>query len=138
MDQNETSLLGRLSGRQRQCLALVAKGCSSKQIARQLGLSPSTVDNHINAAVQLLNVDDRRKAAQLVAVVLDSDHISAPPIVAHDARTSLLKFPPLGGIANRLSARMRFWHIFQIALVSVLGMSAIVVVISGFVALFAN
>ncbi len=136
MDQNDTTLSARLSERQRQCLSLVAEGCSSKQIARQLGLSPSTVDNHINVAVRLLRVENRQKAAQLMAEVSESKSGSHTIDPQPTGRAKILRFIPIGGQPNMLPLRMRIWLIFQIALVSVMGMSAIVVVISGFVSLF--
>ena len=39
-----------LTGRQKECMLLLQDGLSSKQIARELGISPRTVDQHISAA----------------------------------------------------------------------------------------
>lgn len=38
---------------------LAAKGLTSKEIARQLGIAPSTVDTHLNAAMLNLNIGRR-------------------------------------------------------------------------------
>lgn len=56
-----------LTRRQEQCVALVAKGMSSKEIARELGISPSTVDNHIAAVMHQLNLPSRTAIARLAA-----------------------------------------------------------------------
>ncbi len=58
----------RLTTRQKDCLRLVAKGYTSKEIGRQLGISYSTVDNHLLAAAQLLEVPGRAEAARKLAV----------------------------------------------------------------------
>lgn len=49
----------RLTMRQIECARLVAEGLTSKEIARQLRLSPSTVDNHISAAMATLEIAKR-------------------------------------------------------------------------------
>lgn len=49
----------RLTTRQFECARLAAKGRTSKEIARELGISPSTVDNHIVAAMAAVNLDRR-------------------------------------------------------------------------------
>ena len=56
----------KLTERQKDCLRLVAQGYTSKEIGRALDLSPSTVDNHILAAVQLLGAPSRGEAARLL------------------------------------------------------------------------
>jgi DNA-binding CsgD family transcriptional regulator len=57
----------RLTKRQKDCLRLVAQGYTSKEIGRALDLSPSTVDNHILAAVQSMSATSRGKAARSLA-----------------------------------------------------------------------
>lgn len=58
-DQNRGT---QLSPREKQCLAHVARGMSSKEIARSLGLSPRTVDLHIARATKRLGAANRIEA----------------------------------------------------------------------------
>ncbi|MBN9479142.1 MAG: LuxR family transcriptional regulator [Bordetella sp.] len=62
-----TSLVERLTERERQCLRLVHAHFNSKQIARQLGIKPGTVDRHCENAVRKLQVDSRVAAALVLA-----------------------------------------------------------------------
>jgi len=52
-----------LSRREIQILQLIAEGNINKQIARELGLSPATVRNHVSRLMQKLDVNDRTAAA---------------------------------------------------------------------------
>lgn len=54
---------GRLSARQRECLAWVRQGKSSSMIAEMLGLSVQTVDEHLAGACRKLGVRTRVQAA---------------------------------------------------------------------------
>ncbi|WP_407672706.1 response regulator transcription factor [Novosphingobium organovorum] len=74
-----------LSKRQRQCLALVERGMSSKEIARHLQIAPSTVDNHIKLALARLNCYTRQQAASLL----------------HEERRSASRTQPLPSLARR-------------------------------------
>lgn len=49
----------RLTPRERDVLALVAQGLTSKQAARRLGLSTRTVDNHLQAAMRRARLPSR-------------------------------------------------------------------------------
>jgi DNA-binding CsgD family transcriptional regulator len=54
-----------LSHREIQILELIAEGNINKQIARELGLSPATVRNHVSRLMQKLDVNDRTAAVVL-------------------------------------------------------------------------
>ena len=115
----------RLSERQKQCLELVAKGHTSKEIGRLLGLSPSTVDNHLNIALERLGVDNRIAAARMFiqgnecirddfissnttgnfsgAVARNSEKNVERHTEQRQLTASLFAIPPLGGSNNNLS-----------------------------------
>ena len=54
----------RLTPKERECLSLVLENRSSKEIARQLGISHTSVDTHIRRARAKLQLRDRYAAAQ--------------------------------------------------------------------------
>ncbi|MCW7540123.1 response regulator transcription factor [Aquabacterium sp. A7-Y] len=55
----------RLTKRQVEILKLVARGHASKEVARQLKLTPGTVDNHVSAIVDALCAKGRTHAVAL-------------------------------------------------------------------------
>jgi len=61
--------LEELTGREREAVALVARGLSNDQIAGHMVISPMTVNSHINRAMTKLHVRDR---AQLVVLAYES------------------------------------------------------------------
>ena len=56
----------RLTAVQRSCLRLVSREMKSKDIARELGISPNTVDQRIRVAMQVLGASTRLEAARLL------------------------------------------------------------------------
>jgi DNA-binding CsgD family transcriptional regulator len=60
-----TCAAGPLSDRERQCLALVAEGLSSKHIGKRLHLSPRTVELHVARAMKRLDAVNRSHAVAL-------------------------------------------------------------------------
>jgi len=55
-----------LTQRERDCLRLVDQHLSSKQIARELGMSKTSVDTYCDRARRKLGVDDRFQAARIL------------------------------------------------------------------------
>ncbi|PZG37397.1 DNA-binding response regulator [Spongiactinospora gelatinilytica] len=55
-------LLGALTDREREVLTLIGSGRSNTEIAGDLGLSPSTVKNHVTSLFAKLGVRDRAQA----------------------------------------------------------------------------
>jgi DNA-binding CsgD family transcriptional regulator len=64
---------GRMSPRELEVTALLARGLSGEQIAERLYLSPETVRTHIRNAMERMEAHTR---AQLVALALEGDLIS--------------------------------------------------------------
>lgn len=56
----------RLTARERETLRLASTHMSSKEIARQLGISHRTVDKHLEGAMHKLGVGSRRDATRLL------------------------------------------------------------------------
>ncbi|AKJ30130.1 response regulator transcription factor [Caldimonas brevitalea] len=54
-----------LTRRQIEILNLLWRGCSTKEVARRLALSPGTVDNHVSALIRALRANDRTHAVAL-------------------------------------------------------------------------
>ncbi len=60
--ESETSLLGALTNREREVLALLAQGHSTNDIAESLSISIATVRNHIQSILHKLRVHSRVEA----------------------------------------------------------------------------
>lgn len=129
-----------LSERQRQCLELVGRGLSSKEIARELGVSPSTVDNHIQYALTKLGLATRKDAVRLM-VQMTSAHVEAAdvylggnpqlPSAGQARRRRWLDLPPIGGVPNEGSASTRVTQLISIALLTVMLLIAAIISIAG-------
>lgn len=91
-DYNPDSPVARLTEGQIECLLLVDRHYSSKEIASKLGISPHTVDQRIRGALEKLGVERRGDAARMVADELSADHpiyqrlIHQSPYIDPDAR----------------------------------------------------
>jgi DNA-binding CsgD family transcriptional regulator len=79
--------ISKLTVRQRDCLRLVLEHKQSKEIGRELGISPMTVDNHFRSAIQTLGVSNRLEAALMLAAFEGRDASQRltsqpPPVVS--------------------------------------------------------
>lgn len=83
--------VARLTRGQLDCLQLVNKHLSSKEIAAELGISSHTVDQRIRQALGILGVERRNQAARIVAeyaepyqrLIHQSPYIPAEPATDH-------------------------------------------------------
>lgn len=153
MPLEAATLAARLSERQRECLILVKDGLTSKEIGRLLSLSPSTVDNHLNAAAERLGCSSRIVAARILETAQQFAEGSDlhpqreynkaklqqpddPPVGSKVARSYLL--PPLGGATNDEPLTRRILHISLIAIGATMVFAAITITIAGIVELFSR
>jgi two-component system response regulator DevR len=58
-----------LSGREREVLALLGEGLTTRRVAVRLGIAPPTVRRHVSSALRKLGVADRRAAVALLGGV---------------------------------------------------------------------
>lgn len=146
MDQHSVE---KLTDRQKDCLRLVAQGFTSKEIGRLLDLSPSTVDNHVTAAVQQLGAPNRGAAARALAETEVGQKLPRQPqSFAHSDQNAILTteagdagwsqsarqifvLPPVGGKRNDLDGTSRTLRILQVAVLATASVIALTILVSG-------
>ena len=81
--------VARLSSGQLDCLLLVDRHLSSKEIAAELHISPHTVDQRIRQALSILGVERRTQAARVVAQYQEPYQrlIHQPPYIHGEAQS---------------------------------------------------
>lgn len=149
IDPNIRDGISALTERQRQCILLVSKGFTSKEIARSLNISPSTVDNHIRAVIVQIGAVNRVDAARIVEewdrinrlpelrIGSDDALVEADKKNVHSKRSrkSWLKLPPIGGKSNKANISDKFKQIIQISVLGLMLFSALVATIAGLISL---
>jgi DNA-binding CsgD family transcriptional regulator len=93
--------ISKLTARQRDCLRLVLEHKQSKEIGRELGISPMTVDNHFRSAIQTLGVSNRLEAARMLEAyerLGPSQRLTSqlPPVVS-PPETPIMRSPAIAG-----------------------------------------
>jgi DNA-binding CsgD family transcriptional regulator len=92
-----------LTPKERECLRLVLENRSSKQIARQLGISQTSVDTHVRRARDKLGIRDRYAAARLLeawerGAVAAASPAAGPELMPVAVDPSGLRMPPLSSL----------------------------------------
>lgn len=71
--------LSRLNERQKACLRLYYQGLEAKEIARELAISPNTVNQHLRDARRILGVARSVQAARLLAEAEGHNRVGNDP-----------------------------------------------------------
>ncbi len=129
-------------------MELVKQGLTSKEIARALGISHRTVDQHIAAAIENLGVTNRLAAVTRLHEMEQEERAKSPPppfMLSYKDRPAVHLFepapveevkapvpeaeqsaegipilPPIGGSANTYPSRVRLTLIARIAVLSIM------------------
>lgn len=91
--------VARLTPGQRTCLRLVNQRLTSKDIARELAISPHTVDQRLRQAIEILGVSSRVEAARVFAAQESDAYqslIYQAPYIADDAGPAPIPMPDTG------------------------------------------
>ena len=145
-----------LSEGQKSCLRLVAKGMSSKEIAREMGLTPQTVDTYVKTSLARLGASNRREAARALVAweAREFESLSeaefVPSRVAEagtpyepqsgDRRQGpgwakkageWISLPPLGGGYSDLSWTRKTYQALQVAVIAAATFAALALIIAG-------
>ena len=142
----------RLTDSQKACLRRVGRGMTSKEIARDLALTPSTVDTYVTHAIARLGAANRRDAARRLAHFEGSEHLrSEPKAVAsglsaailspsqgssHGTPKGFLGLPPIGGETNELDWAERQYAIFKVGAFGIIVLVGLTLVIAGLLWVF--
>lgn len=134
-----------LSEQQKNCLRLVASGMSSKEIAKETGLTPQTVDTYLKAAIARTGASNRREAARLLAAWELSQQSGSPSRTVAEAgiraenvnRTGsggwrqALRLPPVGGGFNDLTWVQKSFQSLLVAIIGAAVVIALALVLAG-------
>ncbi len=84
-------MLASITPRQRAVMDLVIEHRTSKEIARELGIAPNTVDQRINAVRNRLGARDRAETARLYSnlLLICGETTCGFPVIAFDAEPPL-------------------------------------------------
>ncbi|PEQ14282.1 hypothetical protein B2G71_01360 [Novosphingobium sp. PC22D] len=147
------SPIDRLTERQRQLLDLVNKEVSkSKEIAKETGLAPGSVDTLLQNAAKTLGERDRKAAARRYAELVENSQDSSQlrsgdfesPVnsgVSEGAGAigqvagkiaEFFRGPPLGGSEQRLSWEQIAWQILRVAVIGMVSIWLLVLFVLGF------
>ncbi|HEX8365238.1 MAG TPA: helix-turn-helix transcriptional regulator [Allosphingosinicella sp.] len=135
---------------QKACLRLVAKGMSSKEIAKALGLTPQTVDTYVKASMARIGAANRREAARMLVAAEASLKLGSPTagLAERDPEAdqlvstgtkgwlSWVRPPPVGGGFHDLNWSQKTYQALLVALISASIVIALALAIAGFLKTF--
>jgi DNA-binding NarL/FixJ family response regulator len=73
----------KITPRDRQVLRLLVQGCSNKEIATQLEISPRTVKQHLRTLFLRAGIKDGRKRVRLATAMFQKEQMKSCPLGTH-------------------------------------------------------
>jgi DNA-binding NarL/FixJ family response regulator len=70
----------KITPRDRQVLRLLVQGCSNKEIATQLEISPRTVKQHLRTLFLRAGIKDGRKRVRLATAMFQKEQMKSCPL----------------------------------------------------------
>lgn len=148
--QSVEAALEGLTARQREVLGLVARGHSSKEIGRALGVSPKTIDRHVEVINQRLGMDSRSASARLyidwtsahgeelplgmAALAISATEpasLVAGGVAADAAKIGWWRLPALGGKRQRRSVVETGFDVLKVSAFGLVAVTALLLLATG-------
>ena len=119
----------RLNQRQRECLRLVYRNLEAKEIARELGLSPHTVVEHLRDARRLLGASRSMHAARMLFEHERDNRVGSDPVgVTLPGETANIASVPataMGAETGKRGNRYSFNYLERLGLIVAIAVGAI-------------
>jgi len=130
----------RLNQRQRECLRLVYRNLEAKEIARELGLSPHTVVEHLRDARRVLGASRSMHAARMLVEYEQDNRIGYEPVgVNHQANPAMMSTVPvttMGVATGTRKNRYNFNYLERLGLI--IGIAVGIIALTGSLAMGAH
>jgi DNA-binding CsgD family transcriptional regulator len=130
----------RLNQRQRECLRLVYRNLEAKEIARELGLSPHTVVEHLRDARRVLGASRSMHAARMLVEYEQDNRIGYEPLgVTRQGNAAMMSIVPvtaMGVAAGIRKNRYNFSHLERLGLI--VGIALGIIALTGALAMGAH
>ncbi|MDB5675938.1 MAG: hypothetical protein JWM65_2920 [Sphingomonas bacterium] len=130
----------RLNQRQRECLRLVYRNLEAKEIARELGLSPHTVVEHLRDARRALGASRSMHAARMLVEYEQDNRIGYEPLgVTRQPSAAMMAAVPveaMGVAAGTRRNRYNFSYLERLGLI--IGIAVGIIALTGSLAMGAH
>jgi DNA-binding CsgD family transcriptional regulator len=130
----------RLNQRQRECLRLVYRNLEAKEIARELGLSPHTVVEHLRDARRVLGASRSMHAARMLVEYEQDNRLGYEPVGVNrqpnPAMMSVVPVTAMGVATGIRKNRYNFSHLERLGLI--VGIAVGIIALTGALAMGAH
>ena len=130
----------RLNQRQRECLRLVYRNLEAKEIARELGLSPHTVVEHLRDARRVLGASRSMPAARMLVEYEQDNRIGDEPVGVNrqpnPAMVSAVPVTAMGAATGARKNRYNFNYLERLGLI--IGIAVGIIALTGSLAMGAH
>jgi DNA-binding CsgD family transcriptional regulator len=130
----------RLNQRQRECLRLVYRNLEAKEIARELGLSPHTVVEHLRDARRVLGASRSMHAARMLVEYEQDNRIGYDPVgVNRQPNAAMMSVVPVTAMGVATGIRKNRYNFSQLERLGlIVGIALGIIALTGALAMGAH